>query len=87
MNGKTQRTEECTYDDGGEVVGVVLDDDVVGGGSEDVGGGVPDVEGDVSDVCDIPLPDPSPALEPPARRNNSNSYNKQTHRHSQNAFR
>jgi len=24
-------------------------------------------EGKLSDVCDIPLPDPSPALEPPAR--------------------
>jgi hypothetical protein len=35
MNGKTRRSEECTYDNGGRVDGVVLDDVVVGG-SEDV---------------------------------------------------
>ena len=54
MDGKTQRSEECTNDDGGRVVGVVLDDV----GSE--------MGGVVSVVCDVPLPDPSPALEPPA---------------------
>jgi hypothetical protein len=46
MNGKTQRSEECTYNNGGGVDGVVLDDVVVGG-SED-GGGVPEVGGVVS---------------------------------------
>jgi hypothetical protein len=30
LNGKTQRSEECTYDDGGGVVVVVFDDVVVG---------------------------------------------------------
>jgi hypothetical protein len=67
-----------THDDVGGGVGVVLDDDDVGGGSEVVVvGEVPVVGGLVWVVCDVsPLPDPSPALDPPARRNNSSSsYN------------
>jgi hypothetical protein len=30
MHGKTQRSEQCAYDDGGVVAGVVLDDIAVG---------------------------------------------------------
>jgi hypothetical protein len=30
MKGKTQRSEQCAYHDGGVIVGVVLDDVVVG---------------------------------------------------------